>query len=56
MVPKIMFVFCTCDSENGGYDPEEAFDDPIEAIRLSVVEGKCVAVLDALSLEYYGCI
>ena len=42
-------------SDDNSYDTEATFDDPIEAIRLAI-SGKTVVVLDALSLEYYGCI
>lgn len=41
--------------DGNSYDIEATFDDPIEAIRLAI-NGKTVFVLDAISLEYYGCI
>ena len=47
------YLYAICDGNS--YDTEATFDDPVEAIRLAI-NGKTVAVLDALSLEYYGCI
>lgn len=47
-----MYVFAEID-QAGFYDSDEAFEDPIKAIEMSM-EGKEVAVLDALSLEFYG--
>lgn len=47
-----MYVFAEID-EHGFYDSNESFEDPIKAIEMSM-EGKEVAVLDALSYEFYG--
>lgn len=41
--------------EDNCYDIEDIFDDDILAITYAI-NGKEVAVLDAYSLEYYGCI
>lgn len=46
------YVFAEIDP-TGFYDSDEAFEDPIKAIEMAM-EGKDVAVLDALSYEFYG--
>lgn len=47
------FVFAII--EDNAYDIDDTFDDEKRAIELAI-SGHTVAVLDALSLEYYGCI
>lgn len=47
------FVFAII--EDNAYDIDDTFDDARRAIELAI-SGYTVAVLDALSLEYYGCI
>lgn len=47
------FVFAII--ENNAYDIDDTFDDERLAIELAI-SGHTIAVLDALSLEYYGCI
>ena len=47
------FVFAIID--DNAYDIDDTFDDERRAIELAI-SGYTVAVLDALSLEYYGCI
>lgn len=48
-----MYVYAVI--EDNLYGIEETFDDPVHAIELAM-RGNEVAVLDALSLEYLGCI
>ena len=47
------FVFAVI--ENNAYDIESIFEDSTLAVELAI-SGKSIAVLDALSLEYYGSI
>lgn len=47
------FVFAVI--ENNVYDIDSIFDDSRLAIELAI-SGSSIAVLDALSLEYYGSI
>ena len=51
----MQYVFAICEKDSNYYDGDEVFSDPNEAIKLSL-EGYEIAVLDALSLEYYGTI
>lgn len=50
---KVKYVYCVI--KDNAYDTDDAFDDAQLAIELSL-KGHEVAVLDALSLEYYGSI
>lgn len=47
------FVFSVI--KDNTYDIDSIFDDPIEAIKMAL-QGQEIAVLDSLSLEYYGSI
>ena len=47
------FVFAII--EDNAYDIDDTFDDERCAIELAI-SGYEIAVLDALSFEYYGCI
>lgn len=48
---KRMYVYSIITKE--GYDPDDTFDSAERAIELAM-KGTEVAVLDALSLEFYG--
>ena len=50
---KAKYVYCIIN--DNAYDTDEAFDDDQLAIEL-LLKGYDVAVLDAISLEYYGSI
>lgn len=50
---KAKYVYCVINDNS--YDTDDAFEDAQLAIELSL-KGYEVAVLDALSLEYYGSI
>lgn len=50
---KVKYVYCVI--VGNMYDTDDAFEDDQLAIELSL-KGYEVAVLDALSLEYYGSI
>ena len=50
---KAKYVYCVINDNS--YDIDDAFDDAQLAIELSL-KGYDVAILDALSLEYYGSI
>lgn len=50
---KVKYVYCVI--AGNMYDTDDAFEDAQLAIELSL-KGYEVAVLDALSLEYYGTI
>lgn len=50
---KVKYVYCVINGNT--YDVENAFVDAQLAIELSL-KGYDVAILDALSLEYYGSI
>lgn len=50
---KVKYVYCVI--AGNMYDTDNAFEDAELAIELSL-KGYEVAVLDALSLEYYGSI
>ena len=50
---KAKYVYCVVN--DNAYDTDDAFEDAKLAIELSL-KGHEVAVLDALSLEYYGSI
>ena len=50
---KVKYVYCVINDNT--YDVDDTFEDAQLAIELSL-KGHEVAVLDALSLEYYGSI
>lgn len=50
---KVKYVYCVINGNT--YDVDDTFEDSQLAIELSL-KGHEVAVLDALSLEYYGSI
>lgn len=50
---KVKYVYCVI--KDNGYDTDDYFDDARLAIELSL-KGYDVAILDALSFEYYGSI
>ena len=50
---RAKYVYCVIN--DNAYDTDDAFEDAQLAIELSI-KGYDVAILDALSLEYYGSI